>query len=141
MIPQQQEGLLELFTQSVMKTFRHYTKSEGAHILTIRMMKYMRSIGQKTGTSKILNNVIPNAVSTAFSDDNQNWNSGRRRLKGLRTRGMQEQERPRQKLFVRNDDTLLCCSTISQAIIRCVAYWWWDVDLDREQAVAKPSPQ
>lgn len=58
-------------------------EQRGRDSLTIRMMKYMRSIGQNTGTSKSVNKVMPNAMTTPFCEDSQNWNSGRRRLNGL----------------------------------------------------------
>ena len=49
-------------------------------------MKYTRRIGQKTGTSKTLNQVMTNAIVVACIAWYQNLNSGTRLVNGLRAR-------------------------------------------------------
>ena len=47
------------------------------------MNQYMRSMGQKTGTSKIGTNVMKNAMTKLLMDRYQNLNSGSLLTKGL----------------------------------------------------------
>ena len=52
-------------------------------VITKRTMKYSRRMGQNTGTSNILKNVMPMAVSTDRVQECQNLNSGSLLAKGL----------------------------------------------------------
>ena len=48
-----------------------------------RTIKYINRMGQKTGTSKKLKNVIPNEIKTALIQEYQNLNSGNLLANGL----------------------------------------------------------
>mmetsp|Transcript_18081 Transcript_18081/g.26759 ORF Transcript_18081/g.26759 Transcript_18081/m.26759 type:complete len:103 (-) Transcript_18081:216-524(-) len=51
-------------------------------VIKNKMKKYMRRIGQKTGTSNTGKNVIKMLVKVPLAEANQNLNSGKRRANG-----------------------------------------------------------
>lgn len=52
-------------------------------VMKNRTKKYMRRIGQKTGMSNTLKNVMKVEIAVPLAHANQNLNSGRRRANGL----------------------------------------------------------